>query len=113
MSALDDARMSLEAVLLLDVPDASIIERITGRRLDPVTGRIYHVKHHPPPADVASRLIQRSDDTEQTCRARLTRYHVETAAVVPHYESQGLLHRIDGSRPPRDVTTQVFEALEG
>ncbi len=111
--ALDDARMSLEAALLLDVPDESIVERITGRRLDPVTGKIYHVKHNPPPADVAPRVIQRSDDTEQTCRARLGRYHGETFAVVPHYESQGVLHRIDGSRHPHDVTAQVFKALEG
>jgi adenylate kinase len=111
--ALADAWMSLEAVVLLDVPDASIIERIAGRRLDPVTGTIYHVKYNPPPTDVAERVVQRSDDTEKTCRARLGRYHAETSAVIPHYESQGLLRRIDGSRPPRDVTRQIFEALEG
>jgi adenylate kinase len=111
--ALDDARMSLEAVLLLDVPDHSIVERITGRRLDPVTGKIYHLKYNPPPAEAAPRVIQRTDDTEPTCRARLARYHSETAAVVPHYHAQGLLHRIDGTRPPEEVTKHIFKALEG
>jgi len=112
-AALDEARMSLEAVVLLEVPDEAIVERITGRRLDPVTGKIYHIKFNPPPADAAARVIQRSDDSEQTCRARLARYHAETAAVVPHYEAQGLLRRIDGSRRPPDVTRQIIDALEG
>jgi adenylate kinase len=111
--ALADSWLPLEAVVLLDVPDEAIVERITGRRLDPVTGKIYHLKYNPPPLDVASRLVQRSDDTEETCRARLARYHAETSAVIPHYEAQGLLRRVDGSRRPRDVTQQVFETLEG
>ena len=110
--ALDDARMSLEAVLLLDVPDESIVDRITGRRLDPMTGKIYHLKYNPPPAEAVPRVIQRTDDTEKTLRSRLARYHAETAAVVPHYQAQGVLRRIDGTRTPHEVTRQVFETLE-
>jgi adenylate kinase len=111
--ALADAWMSLSAVLLLDVPNEAIVERITGRRLDPVTGKIYHLKYSPPPAEIVPRVVQRSDDTEKTCRARLDRYHAETAAIIPHYEAQGLLRRIEGSRGTRDVTQQIFAALEG
>lgn len=50
------------------VPDELLIERVVGRRLDPDTGAIYHLKYKPPPADVAGRLIQRSDDTEDKVR---------------------------------------------
>lgn len=50
------------------MPDELLIERVVGRRLDPDTGAIYHLKYKPPPADVAGRLIQRSDDTEDKVR---------------------------------------------
>lgn len=50
------------------VPDDILVERVTGRRLDPKTGAIYHLKYKPAPVDVAPRLIQRSDDTEEKVR---------------------------------------------
>lgn len=50
------------------VPDELLVERVVGRRLDPQTGAIYHLKYSPPPADIVSRLIQRSDDTEDKVR---------------------------------------------
>ena len=49
----------------LQVPDELLIERVVGRRLDPVTGAIYHLKFKPPPPEVVSRLTIRSDDTEE------------------------------------------------
>lgn len=52
-------------VTLLQVPKELLVERVVGRRLDPDTGAIYHLKYKPPPADIADRLIQRSDDTEE------------------------------------------------
>jgi adenylate kinase len=109
--ALATAAVKLDAVVLLEVPDDFIVERITGRRLDPDTGTIYHIKFNPPPPDVSHRVIQRPDDTEATCRARLAKYHAETAAVVPHYERQGLLRRVDGMGKPKEVTARVLAAL--
>lgn len=52
------------------VPDEILVERVTGRRLDPKTGAIYHLKYKPAPIDVAPRLIQRSDDTEEKVSGR-------------------------------------------
>jgi len=109
--ALHGADVKLTAVVLLDVPDELILERITGRRLDPATGRIYHIKFTPPPLAVARRVVQRADDTEATCRARLRKYHAETEAIVPHYDSQALLRRVDGTGSPAEVSHRVLAAL--
>ena len=104
---------ALDAVVLLEVPDELIVERTTGRRTDPVTKRIYHVKYDPPPAEVADRVVQRPDDTEESCRARLAKYHAATAPVVPIYEAQGLLRRVNGVGTPDEVSARIVSALEG
>ncbi len=108
---LDRMCRDLEHVLLLDVDDSILIERITGRRSDPETGRVYHVKHNPPPPEVADRCIQRSDDTAEVLKNRLEEYHVKTAPVIPYYEKAGLLRRIDGQGTPDDIRVRIFEVL--
>ena len=108
---LEKAGLALDVVLQIEVPDELIVERITGRRLDPDTGEIYHVEFKPPPADVAARIIQRKDDTEQACRARLEKYHSETAPIVPFYEAKAILKRVDGDDAPEEVSRRIAEAL--
>ncbi len=103
--------VELDGVLLLEVPDDLIVERITGRRTDPETGRIYHIKFDPAPADVSDRLVQRGDDTEEACRTRLGAYHAQTAPLVPFYEGLGLLRRVDGVGTPDEVTARIVDAL--
>jgi adenylate kinase len=110
-AALAKAGVALDHVLLLEVPDGLIVERIVGRRSDPVTGAIYHLKFNPPPPEIAERLVQRKDDTEEACRARLDKYHSETAPIVPFYEQQGILVRVDGDGPPDQVTRRIVDAL--
>lgn len=111
--ALAEAGVDLDAVVLIEVPDEFIVERITGRRTDPVTGTIYHLKFSPPPAEVAERLVQRADDTEEACRTRLAKYHSETAPIVPFYEQKGVLKRVDGVGELADVTARLVAALGG
>jgi adenylate kinase len=101
----------LHHVLLLDVPDAVLVERITGRRSDPDTGRVYHVKFNPPPADVAARCVQRSDDTEEVLSKRLEEYHAKTAPLIPYYEKAGLIRRIAGEGTPGDIQARIFKVL--
>lgn len=110
--ALDNAGVKLDAVVLLEVADDLIVERIVGRRMDPETGDIYHLSFNPPPESIADRLIQRKDDTEEAARARLTKYHGETAPIVPFYEEKGLLCRIDGVGTPDEVTERIRKALK-
>ncbi|MCL4202792.1 MAG: adenylate kinase [Pirellulaceae bacterium] len=109
--ALDAAGVTLDAVVLIEVPDDLIVERITGRRMDPQTKIIYHLRFNPPPAEIADRLEHRKDDTEEACRARLGKYHSETAPIIPYYEARGLLRRIDGVGAPKDITVRTFQAL--
>jgi adenylate kinase len=109
--ALANAGVRLDAVVLIEVADGLILDRITGRRSDPETGAIYHLKFNPPPAELAGRLVHRADDTETACTARLTKYHAETAPIVPFYESKGLLKRVDGVGAPDEVTARILAAL--
>jgi adenylate kinase len=111
--ALAEAGMGLDAVVLIEVPDAQIVERITGRRNDPVTGEIYHVKFKPAPPEIAERLVQRKDDNEQACRARLEKYHSETAPIIPFYENQKILLRVDGVGTPDEIGNRIAAALAG
>ena len=103
--------VALDFVLQIEVPDDLIVERITGRRLDPDTGDIYHMKFKPPPADIAGRVTQRKDDTEEACRARLGKYHSETAPIIPFYEAQGRLKRVDGNAAPDEVSRRIQQVL--
>lgn len=108
---LKSAGVALDVVLLIEVPDELILERITGRRSDPETGDIYHIKFMPPPADIADRVIQRKDDTAEACSARLEKYHSETAPIVPFYEGQDILKTVDGNATPEEVTNRIIGVL--
>jgi adenylate kinase len=108
---LSRAGRALDHVVLLDVADAVLIERITGRRTDPETGRIYHVTFDPPPSDIAGRLVQRKDDSEEVLRQRLSEYHEKTDPLIPYYERAGLLRRVSGTGSVGDVQKRTLEIL--
>ena len=110
---LEKAGRKMDHVLLLDVDDSVLLERITGRRSDPETGRVYHVKFDPPPADVAHRLIQRPDDKEEVLKQRLDEYHAKTAPLIPYYDKAGLLRRVPGQGSMEEVGAGLFAVLQG
>ena len=101
----------IDHVLLLEVPDDLIVQRIVGRRTDPVTGRIYHLTFDPPAAEIADRLVHRKDDTEEACRARLGAYHAQTSPLIPFYGDRSRLRAVDGVGDPAGVTARVMAAL--
>ena len=107
--ALADAGTKLDLVLLIEVPDQLIVDRITGRRNDPKTGRIYHVQFDPPPAGVE--VVQRADDTVEAVNTRLAKYHSETAPIIPYYQERGVLKRVDGVGEPDLVTERIKAAV--
>jgi adenylate kinase len=108
-AALTTAGVKLDAVALIDVADELIIERVTGRRNDPRTGTIYHIKYDPPPPGLA--VEQRKDDTEEAVVKRLVKYHNETEPVLPIYQQQGILKRVDGVGSLDEVTRRLEAAL--
>ena len=109
--ALSSDAVNLDVVLLLEVPDELIVERIIGRRSDPETGAIYHLTFNPPPPEVVDRLVHRKDDTEDAVRSRLEAYHKMTAPIIPFYEAAGVLKRVNGVGTPDEVTQAITEAL--
>jgi adenylate kinase len=94
--------------ILIDVPDEEVIRRLSGRRVCVKAGHNYHVEFDPPKRpDVCdqdgSRLVQRDDDKPEVIRNRLSVYHDLTEPLVEHYDEQGLMRRIDGTREPTEV----------
>jgi len=108
--ALVDAGVKISKFLLIEVPDETLVERGCGRRLDPVTGDIYHLKFKPPPADVVDRLVHRSDDQEVQIRARLQSYHSQIDGIVPFFKD--VVCKVDGTGKPDDVFSLVMAGLE-
>ncbi len=109
---LQKVERKLTGVLLLEVDDEEIVRRLSGRRVNPASGRVYHVDFDPPQVegldDVdGTPLVQREDDKPETVRNRLAVYHEQTAPLVGYYEELGLLHRFDGSASP----TEVFDHI--
>ena len=98
-----------DVFLLVNVPDDMLVERVVGRRSDPVTGEIYHLKFKPPPADIVSRLVQRSDDSEAMVRNRLETYHTHVGAITGHYKD--VMVEIDGNRSMNEVFTSIEAAI--
>jgi len=101
----------VSAVISIEVPDEDIVNRIVGRRMDPETGEIYHVSFKPPPPELASRLIQRKDDNEDTVRMRLSAYHEQTKPLGDWYGDIGILATVDGTGTIQEVSQSVAKAV--
>lgn len=101
----------VSAVISIEVPDEDIVNRIVGRRMDPETGEIYHVSFKPPPPELASRLIQRKDDNEDTVRNRLAAYHEQTKPLGVWYSNRGILSAVDGTGTIQEVSQSVANAV--
>lgn len=112
--ALDASGLGPERVLFLDVPDALIVERLTGRRSCPGCGAPYHIAFQPPRvADVCDAcgtgLVHRADDQEGPIRKRLAAYANQTAPLVERYADRVV--KIDGTMAPASVLSAAIEAV--
>lgn len=123
--AMKQAGVKLDYVLEIDVPFEAIIERMSGRRSHPASGRTYHVKFNPPKvADVddltGEPLVQREDDKEETVRKRLQVYADQTRPLVDYYSNWAKAdpanapkyRAISGMGTVEEITQRVFEALD-
>ncbi|MBR3222821.1 MAG: adenylate kinase [Kiritimatiellae bacterium] len=104
----------IRSVVLVDVPDAVIADRIAGRRTCPNCKAGYHVKALPPKVEgicdrCGAALVVRKDDNPETVKDRLVVYHRETEPLIAYYESKGMLRRIDGDQGP-DRNAAAFKA---
>ena len=105
----------VRSVVLVDVPDEVIADRIAGRRTCPECKAGYHVKALPPKVEgvcdkCGAQLVIRKDDNPETVKDRLVVYHRETEPLVAFYESKGLLRRIDGDQGP-EKNAEAFKSV--
>lgn len=121
--ALDQAGIQIDEVITLEVPNEEIINRMSGRRVHPASGRVYHAEFHPPQTpgiddETGEALIQRKDDEEDTVRERLRIYDERTAPMVEYYrqkaqtESSMQYNTVNGTGAVADVFAQIEAYLE-
>ena len=113
----EDMKTEITHIISLEVPDEYIVERITGRRTSPITGKIYHVKYNPPAVegmaeDGKTPLIQRDDDKEETVKKRLEVFHEQADALKSYYKNTGKLFIVDGTKTPETVFAKIEELLK-
>ncbi|EAL88461.1 adenylate kinase [Aspergillus fumigatus] len=111
---LEARNQKLQHAIELQIDDALLVARITGRLVHPASGRSYHKIFNPPKNDMkddvtGEPLIQRSDDNAETLKKRLSTYHAQTAPVVEYYKKTGIWRGIDASQEPG----QVWKSLLG
>jgi adenylate kinase len=112
---LSQINQSLDAVILLNVDENLVVNRITGRRTCSKCGAIYHINNMPSKVEnicdkCGGELIQRKDDNEEVVRDRLSAYNKQTAPLIEFYRNKKLLLEIDASKTPSFMLEQV-EAL--
>jgi len=123
--AMKNAGVPIDAVVEIDVPDAEIIKRMSGRRVHLASGRTYHVVFNPPKVEgkddeTGEPLIQRDDDQEETVKKRLDVYHAQTEPLVAYYKqwaqsgaADAPKHiRVEGVGKVEGIRDQIFQALD-
>lgn len=123
--ALKAAGIPIDFVLEISVPDEEIVTRMSGRRVDPISGRTYHIKYNPPKVEgkddiTGDPLIQRDDDKEEVVLKRLSVYHSQTEALVKFYgdlaasgdDTAPKYRSISGLGSIEEIKNRVFEALK-
>ena len=122
--AMKEAGINVDYVLEFDVPDELIVERMSGRRSHPASGRVYHTKFNPPKVDnvddiTGEPLVQRDDDLEETVKKRLAVYHNQTEVLLGYYNQWAQsgkpgapkYRKISGVGPVEEVRDRAFAAL--
>lgn len=115
---LKDLGRPLDAVIVIDVPDEKLVQRLSGRRSCPACGAVYNIYFEPPQvAGVCDRcggaLVERADDTAETVRHRLEVYKRQTEPLIAYYEASDTpVHHVDGDRPAAEVEREIGRVLE-
>jgi adenylate kinase len=123
--ALKDANIGLDFVVEIEVPESDIIERMSGRRVHPASGRSYHTRFNPPKVEgkddvTGEALVQRDDDREETVRHRLSVYRDQTRPLVDYYSSWAAkdpsaaprYRKISGVGSVEEIKSRLFAALK-
>jgi adenylate kinase len=115
--ALANHKKKLDAVVSLEVPIDTLVERISGRRSCPRDGSVYHVVQNPPRREgfcdlCGASLVQREDDKPEAVRTRMEAYAADTAPLKDFYARRGALQVVDGVGAPEAIEAAVVAALK-
>ncbi len=115
---LRERNQSLQHAVELQIDDALLVSRITGRLVHPASGRSYHTTFNPPKKamidDITGEpLIQRSDDNADALKKRLATYHKQTTPVVDYYRKTGIWKAIDAAQQPGQVWKSLLVIFDG
>ena len=121
--ALVERNIDIDAVVEIGVPDEDIIDRMSGRRIHPASGRNYHVIYSPPKIEgkddiTGEDLILREDDKPETVRDRLKIYSDQTSPLIKFYSGMStnadlMYLKVSGTKMPEEVTSDILKGLEG
>ena len=121
---LDVLGVNIDYIIEVDIADELLIERITGRRVHPASGRTYHVKFSPPKKDgvddvTCEELILRTDDNESTVKERLSVYHAQTSPLIDFYSNFKCTNtkapkyiKVNGNQAVEKVTKDIFDKID-
>lgn len=120
--AMVEAGVDIDHVVEIAVADEEIVSRLSGRRVHPGSGRVYHVTYNPPRQEglddeTGEALVQRDDDKEETVRKRLEIYHSQTSPLIDFYRGMSgdnvpAYHRVEGVGGVEDIRDKVFSSLQ-
>lgn len=121
--AMVEVGVAIDHVVEIAVADEEIVARLSGRRVHPGSGRVYHVIYNPPETEgvddeTGEALVQREDDQEDTVRKRLKIYHSQTSPLIDFYQDMvgdaaPAYHRVEGTGNVEGIKDKVLEALDG
>lgn len=117
-AALAGKNDAIEYAIDVDVPDAEIISRMSGRRACVGCGATYHLVTIPPKAEgicdvCQGELILRDDDKPETVEKRLKVYHEQTQPLIDYYSQKGILKSVDGTKSPETAFSEIINIVEG
>lgn len=112
----DNLKKPVQCVIALEVGMDVLTDRVTGRRICPKCGAIYHIRNFPPKVEntcdkCGSELKQRKDDTVEQLKVRMDEYEKSTKPVIDYYDQRGVVRHIDASRDTDTVFNEIREAL--
>ena len=114
---LEKIKQSLDAVIVIDVSDDNIVDRMGGRRVHLTSGRVYHIIYNPPKIEgkddeTQEDLIIREDDKEETVRKRLKIYHNETSPLINYYKDKNIVSHVNGELDISDVSQEIKRIID-
>ena len=114
--AMEEQGVEIDVALELDVPDETIVRRMSGRRVCPVCGATYHIENHPPRTEgvcdkCGHELIERADDAPETVLDRLSTYHKQTEPLIAFYRERGKLRTVSDQPTIEGNTVEIMKAL--